>query len=556
VKASLLLPLAWILGWGDPTPPEFFPAYTAAHLTPGVASPDPKAEPPATDQAPAKAEGTAPLYPVHGTPPPSHFFGRLCQAYSDAFHHVEEYKDDDQGNGNGDKNGNGEKKNGDADAKNGNGEKKNGNGDEKKEPERRALPSPWNSPPFPSSEYQGFPLIGVPPSDTVYPLTKALYGCPHGEEFKESRLKVYGWLNASGNRSNCDRSNTPDSYWVAPNRFMLDQALIRFEREADKNQTSHIDFGFRSTVFYGADYRYTTAGGWFSDQLLVHNKLYGWDPTEQYVEMYVPWVCQGLVITVGRWIATPDIETQFAPDNYLGTHSLLFTVDVYTETGIMATVMLNKQWTVQAALHAGADMAPWYKGAVPTGMAGVRWVSADNNDSVYTVLNAINNAEYQYFQVFGQPAGHHNYNIFQSTWQHRFSEWCHTKTEAYLMWERDAAVGGTPSLGPVQFNSGGGLGKTIPGLSLTYAVLNYTMFAISDKDFLTVRNEWAKDEHGTRYGYAGNYSSHTVGLTHNVNAVLQVRPEIGYYRNWNNPAFDNGLRKDMWLAGFDVTLRF
>jgi len=30
------------------------------------------------------------------------------------------------------------------------------------EPPRRALPSPWDSPPFPTSEYQGYPLIGVP----------------------------------------------------------------------------------------------------------------------------------------------------------------------------------------------------------------------------------------------------------------------------------------------------------------------------------------------------------------------------------------------------------
>ena len=154
-------------------------------------------------------------------------------------------------------------------------------------------------------------------------------------------------------------------------------------------------------------------------------------------------------------------ETQFAPDNYMGTHSLLFTVDVYTETGVMATVMLNKQWTVQAAIHAGADMAPWYEGAVPTGMFGVRWVSCDNMDSVYTVLNAINNAEFQYFDERGVPAGHHNYNIIQTTWQHKFNDCVHTKTEAYYMWERNAAVGGTPSIGPFAFNSGGGLGRAL-----------------------------------------------------------------------------------------------
>jgi len=48
------------------------------------------------------------------------------------------------------------------------------------EPPRRALPSPWDSPPFPASEYQGYPLIGVPYSTTVYPLMEAIYGGPYG----------------------------------------------------------------------------------------------------------------------------------------------------------------------------------------------------------------------------------------------------------------------------------------------------------------------------------------------------------------------------------------
>jgi hypothetical protein len=201
-------------------------------------------------------------------------------------------------------------------------------------------------------------------------------------------------------------------------------------------------------------------------------------------------------------------------------------------------------------------MAPWYVGAQPTGMFGVRWVSEDNMDSVYTVLNAINNANFRYFLQDGKPSGHHNYNIIQSTWQHKFTDTFFTKTEGYLMWEHDAAVGGTPSIGPLQFGLGNGLGPTVPGTSLTYGLLNYTVWQWSKKDFWVLRNEWMQDEHGTRYGFAGNYSSHSVGWTHNFTPHLQIRPEFGYYRNWNSPAFDNGLRKDMFMFGFDMTLRF
>lgn len=428
---------------------------------------------------------------------------------------------------------------------------------EKKEPPRRALPAPFESPPFPSSEYQGYPLIGVPPSDTVYPLMKAIYKTPWGEVIKKSRVVAYGWINASGNRSNCRHSNTPDSYWIVPNIVELDQIIFRVEREVDSVQTDHVDIGFRSSVLYGIDYRYMTAGGWTSGQLLKHNNLYGYDLTEQYVDIYTPHVAQGMITRIGRWIACPDIETQFAPDNYMGTHSLLFTFDTYTQTGVMFTVMLNKYWTVQAALHAGTDMAPWYKGAVATGMFGVRWVSCDNRDSVYLVLNSINSAKFRRFHMYGQKLGHDNFNYLVGTWQHKFNEDIHTKTEGYFMWQRDAVVGGTPSAGPVEsFGGGGGIGPNIPGTTWTYGVVNYTMFKFSDKDFVTLRNEVWRDADGERSGFRGTYTSHAIGLSHNFNSILQIRPEIGYYRNWNHRAFDLGKRRGMVLFGADMTLRF
>jgi hypothetical protein len=427
------------------------------------------------------------------------------------------------------------------------------------DPPRRALPAFCPSPPFPSSEYQGYPLIGVPESTTLYPFMKAIYAAdaPWSEAIKDSRIKFTGWVTAEGNWSNAHNSNTPDSYWIVPNKMNLDQVILKLERYADTVQTDHIDWGFRSVCMYGMDYRYTMAGGWGSDQLLKNNLLYGWDPTEQYVNVYIPFFLGGTDIRVGRWIACPDIETQYSVDNYLGTHSLLFTVDTYTQTGVMVSQKINDQWMLQAAIHAGTDMAPWYQGAIPTGAFGARWVSKDNNDSFYTWLNAINDAQFRHFVTDGVPAGHDNFNYFVTTWQHRFTPMCFTKTEAYYMWQYNAELGGTPSLGPLQpYGGGGGDGVLLPGRSNHYGVLNYTMFGLSKRDYMTVRNEWVKDERGMRFGFPGNYTSHTIGWSHQFNDVLMLRPEIGYYRNWNNPAFDLGTRQGIWIYGFDVTLRW
>ena len=59
------------------------------------------------------------------------------------------------------------------------------------EPQRRALPAPLDGV-FPGSDYLGpTPLIGVPDTDPVYPLTKALVGhrtCPEGRQDQGLRL--------------------------------------------------------------------------------------------------------------------------------------------------------------------------------------------------------------------------------------------------------------------------------------------------------------------------------------------------------------------------------
>jgi hypothetical protein len=434
-------------------------------------------------------------------------------------------------------------------------------GDDTPPPARRALPEPWSSPPFPGHEYQGYPLIGVPKSTDTYPFMQAIYdsteGTRFGETIKDSGVKVYGWATAGGNFSTAKNSNSPTAYWIVPNRLELDQAIVRIEREVDSVQTDHVDVGFRSTFLYGIDYRYMTAGGWTSDQLLKNNRLNGFDMTEQYVDVYVPSVAQGMIVRVGRWVACPDIETQFAPDNYMASHSLLFTYDTYTQTGIMFTLKLSDQWMVQAALTAGTDMAPWYPEATPTGMFAVRWVSQDNKDATYTVLNNINDARFRRGEIDGQLAGHDNFNYIVTTWEHKFNDQVHTKTEAYFMWQRDAYVGGTPSIGsPQSFGGGGGAGAFIPGYSLDYGILNYTALALSKNDYLTLRNELWNDPQGERTGTPNLYSSHTIGWSHNFNPVMQFRPEIGFYHAYTNKAFDLGTTRNMVMVGFDFTFRF
>lgn len=241
----------------------------------------------------------------------------------------------------------------------------------KKDTVARSLPSPIDSPPFPSSEWDGAPLIGVNSEAPNYPLQKLLG--------LKGRFKIYGWLDFGGNISSSKHSNAPESYDIVPNGVGLDQAIIKIERQPNTVQTKHFDYGFLFTNIFGTDYRYTTGKGYFSDQLLKHNNKYGYDPAEIYGLLYFPKVADGLILKIGRFISPADIEAQWAPDNYLYSHSLMFTVDPYTFTGVQATFKLGAHWQLMAGAHAGNDMAPWSNSASLNGLLMARWVSADNN---------------------------------------------------------------------------------------------------------------------------------------------------------------------------------
>ncbi len=223
-------------------------------------------------------------------------------------------------------------------------------------PARRGLPSPLNSPPFPAADwsYGGSPVIGEPDTNT-YPLMTAINRA-------KSRTKIYGWFEPSVNGSTSRDSNSPTLNDVYPNRFELSQFVVYMERLPDTVQRDHVDWGFHLTSLVGTDYRFTTGKGYVSGQYIDHQNLYGFDPSLEYVDLYLPHIAKGMNLRLGRYISIPGIEAQLAPNNYTFSHSLLYAIDLFTDTGLLATVKLSDQWLVQVEsppgtmLHHGQTM--------------------------------------------------------------------------------------------------------------------------------------------------------------------------------------------------------
>jgi len=233
------------------------------------------------------------------------------------------------------------------------------------EPKYRGYPAPVSAPPFPFSiwPYGGSVTIGYPFTQAG-PLMTAVWGGSHGDWWKKSGIQFYGWLNGGFNSSTSKQggySTYPEAYAERGNSVQLDQEVLYIERQPDTVQTDHLDWGFRISPLYGLDYRFTTAKGYWSHQLLGKNHENGFDVPMAYFDLYVPRVAQGMDIRIGRYISLPDIEAQLAPNNYTYSHSLLYTFDCYTQTGINTTTKLNNHWMIQVGVSPGCDVAPWVK---------------------------------------------------------------------------------------------------------------------------------------------------------------------------------------------------
>ncbi|MGO9432489.1 outer membrane beta-barrel protein [Rhodoblastus sp.] len=435
-------------------------------------------------------------------------------------------------------------------------------------------PQPVNAPPMPFIDwpYGGTTTLGANRTASVdSPLMVALGDGPAGKMFSDWGVQAYGWLAVGGNLSTNTQKggNSPGAYYYQPNRFDLDQAVLYIERTPDTVQKDHIDWGFRVAGIYGSDYRYTTAYGLWSYQLLHTNNVQGYDAPMVYGEIFVPQIMEGFMVRFGRFIALPDIEAQLAPNNYMYSHSLGYTFDNYTNTGVQTSLALTKNWIVQFGISVGSDTMPWnsyaklpnpypnvlypnatmYKdpGAIPSYTGCVRWSSDSSYDNVYVCGDALNNGVWGYNNL--QWLGGTYFHKFNDQWHIGFETWnIHlNKVPNELNPEVQAIVanGGTPFSNPAS-----GILSNAPNMAQcanptvltctthTQMFLTYLNYQFSKLDNISYRAEFFDDYQGQRTGVKTRYFETGIGWQHWFSPQIEVRPEVTFYRAFDAPAFN------------------
>jgi hypothetical protein len=459
--------------------------------------------------------------------------------------------------------------------------------------------TPQTIPPYPFTEwpYGGSTTIGVTrPSSVDSPLMVALGNTSLGKAMNDAHIQVYGWVNAGANLStNTVRpgGNWPISYMFTPNTGQIDQAVVYIERLPDTVQKDHIDWGFRLSGLWGENYRYTTAYGLWSYQLLGHNLNNGYDAPMVYGEVFVPQIAEGLLVRVGRFISLPDIEAQLAPNNYMYSHSMAYTFDNYTNTGIQGTLAVTKNLFLQLGVTVGTEAMPWHwgqtipnpapnplfpgatmlkdPGAKPSITGCVRYQTDSGYDNVYVCADAENDGTW----------GYNNLQWYGMTWYHKFDEKWHFSFETYVLGQRNvvninnpvAAGFTTPFNNPfsgIRFNAPNGAQCSDPNvLSCTARVftsLVYVNYRASALDNISFRAEYYDDMEGQRTGTKTRYVEFGLGWQHWLSPQIELRPEVDYYRSLDAPAFNGDFnrlpvaiapnRNYTWIGMMDAIIHF
>jgi hypothetical protein len=424
------------------------------------------------------------------------------------------------------------------------------------EPAYRGYPAPVSGPPFPFTvwPYGGSVTLGQPWTQSG-PLMQAIWSGSEGDWWKRSGIQIYGWLNGGMNVSTSQKhgySTYPEAYAERGNTPELDQEVLYIERQPDTVQTDHVDWGFRLSGLYGIDYRFTTAEGYFSHQLLGKNLENGFDLPMAYFDLYVP-VAQGMDIRIGRYISLPDIEAQLAPNNYTYSHSLLYTFDAYTQTGINVTTKFSDHWLFQIGLSPGNDVAPWATRDAQLTLntcLGYSWRTG--LDNIYVCDNSLNKGNYAY----------NNLQAFYFTWYHKFSKdgaW-HTATESWYQYEKKTPNVNNPSAASlIEVNANGAfcaLATQVTCYAPEYAIVNYVEKQLSKHDYLTIRNEYFDDLVGQRTGFKTPYTEHLLGWGHWVGSTVLFRPELRWEHSYALPVYDNGTRHSQLTFASDVIFFF
>jgi hypothetical protein len=368
-------------------------------------------------------------------------------------------------------------------------------------------------------------------------------------------LNIYGWVEA-GYTLNLrqQQGNTPirpGPFTQEPgNHLELNQVDLRVEKIVDPTKW---DVGGLVEALFGTDSNYIRSNG-------IEYQTFGDNPGEvpqfeipqAYVDVNAPIGPKGLKFRVGKFATLLGTETIDPRGNPFYTHSYLFNLIPFTQTGALAFYQINDNWSVIGGITRGWDQATEDNNAAidVTGQVGYTM-----SKQIQFLLN---------FNVGPEDVGDSSH---YRTTINPIAVWKVTdqlKLNAEGLYTYDGGING---FAPAGFSHAYGD---------DYGIALYGSYLINDYVTANARLEWAHGYLGSLAGISAPFSAFstsaptlnayelTLGVTvhpmpnNDIGKNLILRPEIRYDLSEDHvyPVGSGAVYRDQWTAAMDVIFTF
>jgi len=234
--------------------------------------------------------------------------------------------------------------------------------------------------------------VAAPPPTTEPPLTllmSALGPVGLAKPLTKAGINIYGYAESGYmvDFTAHHKGATFLGYDNLKNNLYFDKVSLNIERTVDPAK-KQFDMGFHVEGIYGADARFIHSNGLMDKQ----TGRYQWDLLQAYVDMAIPFV--PVRLRVGKWIELAGFEHFSAniygafgdPMRALYSYSYQFLyAEPGTQTGVLATYVLNPQWTLDAGITRGWNQSIRDKNKVPDFLGRVTFTPNDKTSIIFTM---------------------------------------------------------------------------------------------------------------------------------------------------------------------------
>ncbi len=384
-------------------------------------------------------------------------------------------------------------------------------------------------------------------------LMKQAQGTWIGALLDDDRLFLSGWIEQAFTASTDRVSNFPVIFNDRANEYLLQQAWVRMGRRLVAVGTTAPSWGFQIDVINGSDYRWTMPRGLFNSQLdnsTGAQNLYGVDPVQHFLNLYVPTLFRGTEFRLGRFYAPFNFDSIEGVTTPLLSRAYAFENSPFTMCGLSALVTFSSAWTGVFMLINGNDV---YFGdpAEEWRFAGnVKWTQTGGRNVVQfgTSLGRgkFNPAyptppQQTTVALATEPFGRNNVNLFDLLFTHLFNSSMSYNLEITYSYQYNVPQASLPISDPSGFTN-------------WLSFVHYFFYDVTPRLRFIGRWEDFDDFQGQRTGFAGLYNAVTGGFVFRLNPSMWIRPEVRFDYNFESTPFDG--KHGLLTAAIDTIVRW